>query len=123
MNYIDILCICIYILYMHICDISLYDENASVNKGGCLQRWVELTFAHGVNIVSSDFVPRWADRLNELSSGRSGRLLDIRSPYDSRLKLSGAFSDVAVHRACTTNASYMYLCSLQQLDAERQGEI
>ena len=49
---------------------------------------VEATFAHGLNIVSSDFVPRWADRFNELSSGRSGRLLDIRSPYDSRLKLS-----------------------------------
>ena len=68
-------------------------------------------------------MPRWADRLNELSSGRSGRLLDIRSPYDSRLKLPGAFSDVAVHHACTMNISCMYLCSLQQLDAERQGEI
>lgn len=41
------------------------------------RRWLEIC-------SSLPTVPRWAERLEELAATRSGRLLDIRSPYDAQ---------------------------------------
>ena len=94
-----------YIVYIY-CNIGLYSMWVSTWED-VSKDVVEATFAHGLNIVSSDFVPRWADRFNELSSGRSGRLLDIRSPYDSRLKLSKMLA-----RAWGGCAPQMWQCTM-----------